>query len=97
MTLELLNRAAKAMGCQVIYAIVPNDENESLEAIVDRRAKYAAKDLLQRVEHSMRLEEQGSSDSKAELEKLAQKLKEKMDPRIWGLTKTKKKKKDSNK
>lgn len=97
MTLELLNRAAKAMGCKVIYAIVPNDENESLEAIVDRRAKYAAKELLQRVEHSMRLEEQGSPDSKAELEKLAQKLKEKMDPRIWGLTKTKKKKKDSNK
>lgn len=95
MTLELLNRAAQAMGCKVIYAIVPNDDSESLEAIVDRRARIAAKDLLRRVEHSMRLEEQGSPDSKAELEKLAQKLKEKMDPRIWGLTKPKKKKKDS--
>jgi hypothetical protein len=70
----------------------PKHENESLEAIVDRRARYAARDLLQRVEHSMRLEEQGSPDSKAEIEKLAQKMKAKIDPRIWALTKDKKKK-----
>ena len=93
-TLELLNRAAEAMGCKVIYAIVPNDQNESLEAIVDDRARKAAKDLLQKVEHSMRLEDQGSPDSRAELEKLMQNLKEKMDPRIWGLAKPSKKKKD---
>ncbi len=97
MSLELLNRAAQAMGCKVIYAIVPNDEYDSLEAIVDRRAKQAAKALLQKVEHSMRLEDQGSTDSKAELEKLTQSLKEKMDPRIWGIAKPKKRKKDSNK
>lgn len=93
-TLELLNRAAQAMGCKVIYAIVPNDQNESLESIVDDRARKAAKELIQKVEHSMRLEDQGSPDSKTELEKLMQNLKEKMDPRIWGLAKPPKKKKD---
>ncbi len=94
MTLELLNRAAQAMGCKVVYAIVPNDSDESLEAIVDSRARNVAKDLMQRVEHSMRLEDQGSTESKIELEKLAQKLKDKMDPRIWGLMKPKKRKKN---
>jgi len=96
-SLELLSRAAQAMDCKVIYAIVPNDEHESLEAIIDKRARMAAKELLQKVEHSMRLEDQGSSDSKAELEKLVQNLKEKMDPRIWGVTSSKKKKKRPNK
>lgn len=92
-TLELLNRAAQSMDCKVIYAIVPNDESESLEAIVERRARKAAQELLQKVEHTMRLEGQGSPSSKAELEKLAKDLKEKMDPRIWGLTPTRLKKK----
>lgn len=91
-SLELLDRAARAMGCKVIYAIVPDEE--SLEAIVDARARKAAKELFQKVEHSMRLEDQGSPDSKADLEKLTRELKDKMDPRIWGLTKTKAKKKE---
>lgn len=93
MTVEMLNRAAQAMDCKVVYAIVPRDEYESLEAIVDNRAKKAAKDLLQKVEHSMRLEGQGSPDSKIELDKLTHSLKEKMDPRIWGLAKPYQKKK----
>jgi predicted DNA-binding mobile mystery protein A len=90
-TLELLNRAAQAMGCKVVYAIVPSDESESLESIVDARAQQAAKHLIKKVEHSMRLEDQGSPDSIMELEKLSQRLKEKMDPQIWGVTKSKRK------
>lgn len=45
----MLNRAAKAMNCKLIYAIVPLDEHDSLESIVDIRSKKAAKDLLQKV------------------------------------------------
>lgn len=91
-TFEILNRAAKAMSCKLIYAIVPLDEHDSLESIVDSRSKKVANDLLQKVEHSMRLEDQGSPDSKSEHDKLAQSLKEKMDPRIWGVAMPKKKK-----
>lgn len=86
-TLELLDRAARAMGCKLIYAIVPNDDSESLDAIVDARARKAARELLNKVEHSMRLEDQGTPKFDAQLEALAQSLKEKMDPRIWGFTK----------
>jgi predicted DNA-binding mobile mystery protein A len=90
-TLEMLNRAAQAMDCKVVYALVPQDQYDSLEAVVDNRSRKAAKALLQKVEHSMRLEDQGSLESKTELEKLNQTLKEKMDPRIWGLIQTKEK------
>lgn len=90
-TLEMLNRAAQAMNCKVIYAIVPSDEHNSLESIVEIKSIKAAGDLIQKVEHSMRLEDQGSPDSKSELDKLARSLREKMDPRIWGLSKPKRK------
>jgi len=89
MTLELLDRTAKAMGCKVVYAIVPDDPYESLESIVDHRAKIAATELIQKVEHSMRLEDQGSPDAKAEIETLTQELKQKMDARVWGTPKPK--------
>lgn len=91
-TLEMLNRASKAMNCKLIYAIVPIDDHDSLDSIVDIRSKKAAKDLLLKVEHSMRLEDQGSANSMRELNELAQSLKEKMDPRIWGVARSKTKK-----
>jgi len=91
-TLEMLNRAAQAMDCKVIYAIVPQDHYDSLEAIIDKRARKAARDLLQKVEHTMRLEDQGSPESESDLEKLSQNLKDSMDPRIWGIAKPKSKK-----
>jgi predicted DNA-binding mobile mystery protein A len=90
-TLELLERAAKAMDCKVVYAIVPDFPNQSLDEIVESRATQVAKDLIQKVEHSMRLENQGSADSKAELKKLTQELKAKIDSRIWEAKKTQKK------
>ena len=91
-TFELLDRAAKAMGCKVVYAIVPDAPHNSLEDIVDFRARKAASELIQKVEHSMRLEGQGSPESTTELDKLTQEFKTKMDPRVWGATKPIKKK-----
>ena len=86
-SLEVLDKAAKAMGCKVVYAIVPEDPYLSLESIIDERAKRAATELLEKVEHSMRLEEQGSPDAKTEIERLAIELKTKVDSRIWDLKK----------
>jgi predicted DNA-binding mobile mystery protein A len=54
-TLEILDRAAAALGCRLVYAIIPP---ESLESLVDRQAIEAARDLLQSVSHSMKLENQ---------------------------------------
>lgn len=96
LTLELMERVAKAMNCKVLYAIVPKEEFDSLESIINMRARAAAAELLKKVEHSMRLEAQGSPESEEELERLTQNLKEKMDQKIWGVPKIPRKKEKAN-
>jgi predicted DNA-binding mobile mystery protein A len=57
-TLGSLERAAKALDCQLVYAIVPRD---SLQAIRERQAKFIARRRLDRVSHTMALEDQSVS------------------------------------
>jgi predicted DNA-binding mobile mystery protein A len=85
-TLERLAKAADAMNCRLIYAIVPNDRYSDLEAIIDERARDLAQQLVRTTEHSMRLEKQGASDDDLtkEVDSLASQLKSRMDSRIWG-------------
>jgi predicted DNA-binding mobile mystery protein A len=84
-TLELLARAAQAMNCKLIYAVVPNDRYGDLEMIVDERARALAQQLVRRADHSMRLEQQGSDapDLANQVDSLAADLKSRMDSRIW--------------
>ena len=96
LTLELMERVANAMDCRVIYAIVPKEEYDSLENIINNRIRAVAGELLNKVEHSMRLEDQGTPDSDDELERLAQSMKAKMDQRIWGIIKSPRKKEKAN-
>lgn len=57
--LDTLRRAAAALDCTIVYAVVPN---ESLEAVVDRRAKAIATRDLDRVRQTMLLEDQAVDD-----------------------------------
>ncbi len=84
-TLESLDRAARAMGCRFVYALVPEPRYGSLEAILDERARSLARTLAKDVSHSMKLENQGVDigNTEAQIERLAQDLKAKLDPRIW--------------
>ena len=84
-TLESLEKAARAMDCKLIYAIVPNDHYLSLDDILNRRAEAVAKDLMKKVSHSMSLESQevGGEDKREQLLRLAKDLKEKVDSRLW--------------
>jgi predicted DNA-binding mobile mystery protein A len=85
-TLESLATAAKAMDCKLIYAVVPDDRYHQLEMIVDERARDLARQLVERAEHSMRLEQQGThaQDLEERIGTLANQLKIQMDARIWG-------------
>lgn len=58
-TLDSLDRLARAMGCRVVYSLVP--ENGSLEDLRTRRANVLAEGLLKSTDHSMKLEAQGVS------------------------------------
>ena len=85
-TLQRLAKAAKAMNCKLIYAVVPDDRFSDLEAIINERARDLAQQLVRRTEHSMRLEKQGAHDDDLakEIDSLTNELKSKMDSRIWG-------------
>lgn len=53
--LDTLRRAAEALDCTLVYALVPNT---SLETAVTQRARSVATRDLQRVAHTMKLEDQ---------------------------------------
>lgn len=58
--LNTLERAAAAMDCELIYAIVPRT---SLDDIVNERARTKARELLLTVDHHSRLEDQAVSSA----------------------------------
>src|SRR5205085_5980998 len=55
-TLGKLREAADALGCQVVYALIPR--NGSILALVEERARTKAAENVRAVEHSMALEDQ---------------------------------------
>lgn len=87
-SLEMVQKAAAAMGCKLVYAIVPESPHQTLEDIIDARAREVALKLLTRVEHSMRLENQGSpkKETDEQVDKLASEMKANLDSRLWDFT-----------
>ena len=58
--LDTLRRAAEALDCRLVYALVPKT---SLDDAVRRRARRIAVRDLQRVAHTMKLEAQATGDA----------------------------------
>ncbi len=54
-TLHTLQRAAEALGCRLVYALIPE---KPLAETVRQRAELVAQRQLAAVEHTMRLEDQ---------------------------------------
>lgn len=81
-SLETVERAAQAMGCKFVYAIVPDT---SLENIVRAQAMKSAKALTQEVHHHMKLEKQkvNPEAEKEQIRELAEEILSKMDSRLW--------------
>ncbi|MEZ5376960.1 MAG: mobile mystery protein A [Acidimicrobiales bacterium] len=61
--LSTLDRAASAMGCRLVYAIVPEG---SYQAVIDRQSEADVAELVSRVLHTMALEGQELSPEAAE-------------------------------
>jgi predicted DNA-binding mobile mystery protein A len=73
-TMRSLERAAEALGCQVVYALIPR---EPLTTTLEERALQVAERQLSSVEQTMRLEAQDVDDQaqrKRTLERLADDL-----------------------
>ena len=66
-TLRNLRRVADAMGCELIYAIVP--KSGSIQELADQRTRSEATKRVLSVEHTMALEGQASGGVKELIDK----------------------------
>ena len=82
-SIKALREAARALDMQLIYGFVPNDG--SLEALIDRKAKELATQIVQRTSNSMKLEDQENSRQRIEkaIDERAIILKNEMPKTLW--------------
>jgi len=81
-TLDSLERAAEALGCRLVYALVPH---KSLDALVKERARRLAERHVAAVSHSMTLENQRTpdEDTREQSERLAESLLHAPGSKLW--------------
>lgn len=82
-TLKLLKEVAGAMDMQLVYGFVPNDG--SLNALIDRKAKDLAKQIVMRTSNTMKLEDQENSAQRLEnaIRERANAIKNEMPKILW--------------
>jgi predicted DNA-binding mobile mystery protein A len=61
-TLNTLQLAAEALGCRLVYVLLPE---RPLAEVVMERARQVAERQAEAVEHTMRLEDQAVKDKRA--------------------------------
>lgn len=79
-SLSSLKRAADAMDCDLVYAVVPR--GGSVRTMIERRADARARREILPVAHSMRLESQGSKPG-PKVRELARKLAAHPSRALW--------------
>lgn len=81
-TLKTLTKAAEAMGCKVVYSLVPNT---TLSDVLKQQARKVAKQRLERVSHSMGLEAQKipAHKEQEQFEELVKELLENPPKKLW--------------
>ena len=84
-TMESMEKIAKAMNCQFLYAIVPQKEFDDLHEIVLEKSLELAEKMIREVSHNMALEGQDISEKEKEkrIRELAHELSTKLDSKIW--------------
>ncbi len=80
-TLKSLRKAAEALDCRLVYALVPNEG--SLRDIVRKQALRKARDIVDPVDHSMMLEAQDVGDKLEKTDQLADELARTPDTKLW--------------
>lgn len=82
-TIKSLREAAKALDMRLVYGFVPNDG--SLEALIDRKAKELATQIVLRTSNTMKLEDQENSQQRIEkaIQERAILLKNEMPKTMW--------------
>jgi predicted DNA-binding mobile mystery protein A len=83
LTIKALREAANALDMQLIYGFVPKDG--SLDALVERKARDLAKQIVLRTSNTMKLEDQENSQERIEkaIEERATAIKSEMPKALW--------------
>ena len=83
-SLRTLQRAAEALGCDLVYAFVPRD-GKTLDELVHERAREVAKRTMERVQTTMSLEAQDVDTQflKRETDRLTAELVRTMRRNLW--------------
>ena len=82
-TIKALKETARALDMQLIYGFVPNDG--SLEALIDRKAKELATQIVLRTSNTMKLEDQENTKQRIEkaIQERAAIIKNEMPKTLW--------------
>lgn len=80
-TLRSLRKAAEALDCRLVYALVPKEGG--LRDIVRRRALEKAADIVGPVDHSMMLEAQDVDDKREKTARIADELARNPGTGLW--------------
>ena len=82
-TIQVLRKAAEAMDMRLEYVLVPKDG--SLQKLIERRALEVARELVERTDQSMRLEDQAVSRERfAEaIKEKAEELQRELSKELW--------------
>ena len=80
-TLKTLRKAAAAIDCELVYALVP--KTGSLDAMIKEQAKKRARKAVAPVAHSMLLESQGTDTSENRINEIARQLADSPKPSLW--------------
>jgi predicted DNA-binding mobile mystery protein A len=82
-TIKALREVANALDMQLVYGFVPKDG--SLDALVDRKAREMAKQIVLRTSNTMKLEDQENSHERIEkaIEERVNAIKTEMPKALW--------------
>lgn len=80
-SLNTLRRAAEALNCKLVYAIIPNEG--CLEDIVKKQAYKKSIAIVEPVNHTMILESQGVGNLKEKIKETAQELSTELNYKLW--------------
>ena len=82
-TIKALREVANALDMQLLYGFVPKDG--SLDALVDRKARDLAKQIVLRTSNTIKLEHQENSQERIEkaIEERATAIKSEMPKALW--------------
>ena len=82
-TIKSLRRAGSALGLKLVYGFVPKDQ--SIEAMIEKRALEVAREIVLRTSHSMKLENQENTPERIDkaIKERASELKRELPKHLW--------------